>query len=132
MGDVNGNDVHFYNAIKLLLQIDFVLNFASYPNDSSTLHAMEYESKDFDADIVSKYNGIGTNDTMWSVLSAQLNRYFDEKDAFQWPQRRSRVYSRTKSVTAVDLLTDKDWQTLYNQNYFDFRLYFLAKYIEKV
>ena len=128
---VNANDVHFYNAIKMLLQIDYVLNFASYQNDSSMLNAMEYASKQFDSNLISTHHGIGDDASMWSVLSDHLSKHFNGAELFRWPGRRLWKHVYHKNINP-DWLTDKDWKTLYDQNYFDFRLYFLAKYIEKV
>eukprot|EP01084_Bolivina_argentea_P156849 273321_1 len=125
--DINKNDIHFGNAVKLLLEIDFVLPFASYKHDESVIKALKYSNTWFDDDIVYKLSQIGDDNSMWKILSEELKKHFNStRNMFRWSQRQSQY------KTENDILTENDWKTLYQQNYFDFRLYFLSKWIEKV
>eukprot|EP01084_Bolivina_argentea_P156850 273322_1 len=128
--DSNKNDIHFGNAIKLLLEIDYVLNFAAYDNDTSVIKALKYSNKRFDDNIVHKFSEIGGHNSMWIILSEELKKHFNStRNIFSWSQRKSK---HKNTIQSYDLLTENDWKTLYQQNYFDFRLYFLSKWIEKV
>lgn len=136
--DFNANDIHFYNALRLLLEIDYVLPFASYSDDISSKKACKYET-----DLENVQNGseiiqIISDDEngIWNIFARSMNRHFnidmgeDGKDGlFKWTKS-----GRPRGVTSnlESKLQEMDWKALYNMNYYDFRLYSLAKYIAEV
>eukprot|EP01084_Bolivina_argentea_P134028 236483_1 len=133
---INSDDIHFYNAIQLMLRVDYVLNFASYgeSEDDSTVSAIKNgtdsrEFKGFErillADVTRIMDGNNAK-SVWNMLQRHLNEHY-ETNVFDWNRRRS-----PRKNNVFDLLTGDDWNALYKENYFDFRLYALAKQIGNI
>ena len=130
------NDKHFYNAINVLLQIDFVCNFASYPNDTSSIMANKYGSN-YNDSVVNSFtiiNDPSNVNSMWNIFASFLNKYYNIT-YFQWEDVERKEHEndpnwRPSVITSA--LSPKDWRTLYQQNYWDFRLYSMAKWIQTI
>ena len=133
--DFNVNDIHFYNAIRLLLQIDYVLPFASYDEDMSAIKACKYGDLE-NLVFGSKTIEIATldDDGVWNVFARAINKHFHIKDKqiFEWKSQAKRSGRKGSSGKLADKLEEEDWKILYEMNYYDFRLYSLSKYIGEV
>lgn len=130
--DINANDIHFYNALRLLLEIDYVAPFASYPDDNSASKACKYEPELENVQEGSDIIEIVSDDKngIWNILARAMNRHYNiDNNLFKWEGRRSKQGSTT---TLADKISESDWKIIYDMNYYDFRLYSLAKYITKV
>ena len=133
--EINDDDSHFMNAVSLLLQIDYVLPFASYEDDISAVEATKYaETRLENIAINASIPMIVTRDPkgIWNIMARNMNRHFQiaqDLHVFGFENKSPRK-GQTSSV--VDSIQEKDWEMLYRQNYFEFRLYSLAKYIAEV
>ena len=104
----NKNDIHFYNAIEYLMKVDYVLPFSSLHSDDT---------------ISSKGIWNKLLKDICVYLGLNQNKYFQK-----WEHEGDRTKYR-KSL--MSYLSDKDIDTLHEYNYFDFKLYQLAKYISE-
>eukprot|EP01084_Bolivina_argentea_P278468 475742_1 len=129
-------ELYFYNAINLLLQIDYVLNFASFNNDISAVKAIQTDELNINhnmfENIINCTEKTQINESMiWNVFAKHMNRHFNVQNIFTVGDSVS-VNSRKSTQRFADSMTENDWRALYKANYFDFRLYSFAKYIARI
>ena len=126
---VAANDVHFLNSAALLLQMDYVLPFASYDNDVSAIEATKYAQRPFDnINVNAGFPKIVDEDeqAMWNVFARDMNRHFGIDQSLGVFRIDKKGASKGRTSAFVASITEEDWQVLYDKNYFDFRLYSLA------
>lgn len=126
---ISNNDTHFFNAAALLLQIDYVLPFASYDDDVSAIEATKYAQKAFEnVNVNVGFPQIIDEDesAIWNVFARQMNRHFGIAQNLEVFSFSKKGGNTGKTSAFVEAITEKDWKALYEQNYFDFRLYSLA------
>ena len=102
------NDIYFYNAIEYLLKVDYVLPFASLQSDDK----------------------INSN-RIWNKLLKDICKHFglDQDKYFKsWEHEGNRTQNRKNLMTYLSI---NDTEALEKYNYFDFKLYELAKYISE-
>eukprot|EP00483_Globobulimina_turgida_P006192 UN06202 len=140
---INNEDIHFKNAVELLLRVDYVLNFATYGKDDSARNVLKYVTKYGlnDSDIQpfwienilanrTRIQDPNNNKSIWNMFAAHMNQHFDA-NVFDW--NRDLIANLAPGKNELfDLLTAEDWKTLYRENYFDFRLYSLSKVIGQI
>ena len=114
-------ELYFYNAINLLLEIDYVLNFGSYDNEMSKVVLESFPN------MAQQTTKIVNGNNIWSVFIDHLNHHFNVENMFELKSENGKYYS-----SLLALLTENDWTALYKANYFDFRLYSLAKHIGQI
>ena len=133
------NDIHFYNAINNLFQIDFVLNFASYPDDISSIIANKKGDEFYKDNLMlneyTKMIDSNNNNSMWNIFAKFANKYYN----MEWftfdnilKQQKATTNNWKPIEMAVEVFSDRDWKSLYNENYWDFKLYSMAKWIQMV
>eukprot|EP01083_Nonionella_stella_P186876 685409_1 len=95
------NDIHFYNAIKYMMQCDYVL-----PMSNRTL------------------------DPMWDVLRMDIVKQLrlDARGSFtSWIHKQSEIQS--SDVNLLSVLSARDIEAIEAYNYYDLKLFQLAKWI---
>ena len=131
---INNNDIHFYNAIRLLLQINYVFSFSSFYHDFTSINATKHDKLLFDQLKKARIHEVKPLD----VLANKINYLYnitDDQLLLRLPIKTkipnfSRHHLRPQTVVIAQLLTEKDYKALYWNNYFDFRLYLLGKQVD--
>ena len=68
------------------------------------------------------------------LIFAIMNKYYDVTQ-FKWEDTKRQESPKDpnwRPSLITNALSNKDWNVLYQQNYWDFKLYSMAKWIQKV
>ena len=147
---VKERDIDFYNAVWYMLQIDYVLPFASYEDDISAVNAIKWNdeghnmAQDMGLSMGSDFRTIVERDDkmIWNIWSRDMSTHFGmdwklglfriNKETEFLGKRKETDKPRLRTSSLVRDLKDQDWETLYEENVWDYKLYALSKFIADV